>query len=147
MELTVAGNDLFAFMLLNVSRISLLAYSPLAMGILSGKYFAEDGGPSSARLNLFKGRYKEGESRYNLSKPNVLYAAKSYLEIADRYGIHPVSLAIAFIMRHPLVASVVFGATKVWQLEEVLAACEVNLSPEIITDINQVHSRFPSPCP
>lgn len=128
-------------------RISLLAYSPLAMGILSGKYFAEDGGPSSARLNLFKGRYKEGESRYNLSKPNVLYAAKSYLEIADRYGIHPVSLAIAFIMRHPLVASVVFGATKVWQLEEVLAACEVNLSPEIITDINQVHSRFPSPCP
>lgn len=55
MELT-AGNDLFAFFLLNVSRISLLAYSPLAMGILSGKYFAEDGGPSNARLNLFKGQ-------------------------------------------------------------------------------------------
>ncbi|WMV47532.1 hypothetical protein MTR67_040917 [Solanum verrucosum] len=128
-------------------RISLLAYSPLAMGILSGKYFAEDGGPPNARLNLFKGRYKEGESRYDLSKSNVLYAAKSYLEIADRYGIHPVSLAIAFIMRHPLVASVVFGATKVWQLEEVLAACKVNISPEIITEINKVHSRFPSPCP
>lgn len=44
-------------------------------------------------------------------------------------------------------ASVVFGATKVWQLEEVLAACKVNLSPEIITEINKVHSRFPSPCP
>lgn len=146
MELT-AGNDLFSFFLLNVSRISLLAYSPLAMGILSGKYFAEDGGPSNARLNLFKGRYKEGESRYDLSKSNVLYAAKSYVEIASRYGIHPVSLAIAFIMRHSLVASVVFGATKVWQLEEVLAACKVNLSPEIITEINKVHSRFPSPCP
>ncbi|MCD9559490.1 hypothetical protein HAX54_017451 [Datura stramonium] len=128
-------------------RISLLAYSPLAMGILSGKYFAEDGGPSDARLNLFKGRYKEGESRYNLSKSNVLYAAKSYLEIANRYGIHPVSLAIAFVMRHPLVASVIFGATKVWQLEEVIAACEVNLGPEIITEINKVHAKYPSPCP
>lgn len=128
-------------------RISLLAYSPLAMGILSGKYFAKDGGPSDGRLNLFKGRYKEGESRYNLSKSNVLYAAKSYLEIANRYGIHPVSLAIAFIMRHPLVASVVFGATKVWQLEEALAACKVNLGPEIITEINKVHAKFPSPCP
>ncbi|XP_009778409.1 uncharacterized protein [Nicotiana sylvestris] len=128
-------------------RISLLAYSPLAMGILSGKYFAEDGGPSDARLNLFKGRYREGESRYNLSNSNALYAAKSYLEIADRYGIHPVSLAIAFVMRHPVVASVVFGATKVWQLEEVLDACKVNLTPEIITEINKVHARFPSPCP
>ncbi|KAM3356062.1 protein tas isoform X4 [Capsicum galapagoense] len=128
-------------------RISLLAYSPLAMGILSGKYFAEDGGPSNARLNLFKGRYKEGESRYDLSKSNVLCAAKSYIDIADRYDIHPVSLAIAFIMRHPLVASVVFGASKVWQLEEVLDACKVNLSHEIITEINTVHLRFPSPCP
>ncbi|KAL0294510.1 UNVERIFIED_CONTAM: protein tas [Sesamum angustifolium] len=48
-------------------RISLLAYSPLAMGILSGKYLSLAGGPADGRLNLFKGRYAEGESRYNLS--------------------------------------------------------------------------------
>ncbi|EOX94903.1 NAD(P)-linked oxidoreductase superfamily protein isoform 4 [Theobroma cacao] len=55
-------------------RINLLGYSPLAMGILSGKYFASDGGPPDARLNLFRGRYSEGESRYNLTR-NMLKAA------------------------------------------------------------------------
>ncbi|XP_021681396.2 uncharacterized protein LOC110665534 isoform X2 [Hevea brasiliensis] len=58
--------------------ISLLAYSPLAMGILSGKYFAPNGGPVNARLNLFKGRYSEGESRYNLSN-NMVKAATMLL--------------------------------------------------------------------
>ncbi|GAB2281425.1 hypothetical protein Dimus_016016 [Dionaea muscipula] len=56
--------------------ISLLAYSPLAMGILSGKYFSGDGGPADARLNCFKGRYLEGESRYNLSNPVIEAATK-----------------------------------------------------------------------
>ncbi|PWZ13663.1 hypothetical protein Zm00014a_030969 [Zea mays] len=47
--------------------ISLLAYSPMSMGILSGKYHLSDNcGPPDARMNLFKGRYSEGESRYKL---------------------------------------------------------------------------------
>ncbi|KAK3007903.1 hypothetical protein RJ639_013048 [Escallonia herrerae] len=137
-------------------RVSLLAYSPLAMGILSGKYLAPDKGPADARLNLFKGRYSEGESRYDLLNAFIGKATKAYLEIAKSYGVHPVSLAIvltlnsvgpAFVLRHPLVASIVFGATKIWQLQEVLNACEVKLSPEMIADINEVHSRFPNPCP
>ncbi|KAL9275140.1 tas-like protein, partial [Drosera capensis] len=73
--------------------IFLLAYSPLAMGILSGKYFLGDGGPSNARLNHFKGRYSEGESRYNLSNPIIRAATKEYLNIAENFGLHPVSLA------------------------------------------------------
>lgn len=89
----------------NNSRVSLLAYSPLAMGILSGKYFSDDMGPADARLNLFKGwpfikevahyfyfvlvllrkpafsfsfpgKYSEAEFRYNLSKSNVRNATK-----------------------------------------------------------------------
>ncbi|KMS96551.1 hypothetical protein BVRB_8g201980 isoform F [Beta vulgaris subsp. vulgaris] len=75
-------------------RIFLLAYSPLAMGILSGKYFAGDGGPENARLNLFRGRYSEGESRYNLSSAATRAATREYLKIAEKYGLHPVSLAI-----------------------------------------------------
>jgi len=52
------------------------------MGMLSGKYFAADGGPPDARLNLFKGRYEEGESRYSLSKKNIAVAIKHlYLDI------------------------------------------------------------------
>ncbi|XP_048138958.1 protein tas-like isoform X7 [Rhodamnia argentea] len=128
-------------------RISLLAYSPLAMGILSGKYFLPDGGPLDARLNLFKGRYSEGESRYNLSNSIVTAAVMGYLKIADKYGLCPVALAIAFVLRHPLVASAIFGATKRWQLQEVLDACSVELSPEIVAEINQIHANYPNPCP
>nr|XP_027097622.1 uncharacterized protein LOC113717140 isoform X3 [Coffea arabica] len=128
-------------------RVCLLAYSPLAMGILSGKYFSLDKGPPDARFNLFRGRYAEGESRYNLSKTSIKAATESYLEIAEEYNIHPVSLAIAFVLRHPLVASAIFGATTVWQIQEVLNACSVNLSDDIIADVNKVHSRFPNPCP
>uniref|UniRef100_A0A0R0JWL7 NADP-dependent oxidoreductase domain-containing protein n=1 Tax=Glycine max TaxID=3847 RepID=A0A0R0JWL7_SOYBN len=62
-------------------RISLLAYSPLAMGILSGKYFSPGGGPTDARLNLFKGKYSEGESRYNLS--NKIIKAATVLLFCD----------------------------------------------------------------
>ncbi|KAJ8453224.1 hypothetical protein Cgig2_008108 [Carnegiea gigantea] len=135
--------------LLNVTAllIFLLAYSPLAMGILSGKYLANDGDPPDARLNCFRGRYSEGESRYNLSKAAIKAATKDYIHIAETYGLHPVSLAIAFVLRHPLVASAVFGATKLWQLQQVLDACHVKLSDDIIAEINKVHSAFPNPCP
>ncbi|XP_042987840.1 protein tas-like isoform X5 [Carya illinoinensis] len=126
---------------------SLLAYSPLAMGILSGKYFLPDGGSAHARLNLFKGRYSEADSRYNLSNNIIKAASMEYLHIAGKYGLHPVSLAIAFVLRHPLVASAVFGATTLWQLREVLDAMKVELTSEIIGDINKIHGRFPNPCP
>ncbi|MED6124449.1 hypothetical protein PIB30_058961 [Stylosanthes scabra] len=128
-------------------RISLLAYSPLAMGILTGKYFSPGGGPTDARLNIFKGKYSEGESRYNLSNKIIKAAAAEYLTIAKTYGVHPVSLAIAFVLRHPLVASAVFGATKSWQIQEVLNACKVELTSDVIEEINKIHSRLPNPCP
>nr|XP_043610478.1 protein tas-like [Erigeron canadensis] len=130
----------------HLESVRLLAYSPLAMGVLSGKYLLSHGGADDARLNLFKGRYSEGESRYNLSNPTIRDATKAYISIAERYGIHPVSLAIAFVLRHPLVSSAIFGATKLWQLEEVVNACDVKLTPEIIAHIDEIHSRFPNPC-
>jgi len=52
-----------------------------------------------------------------------------------------------FVLRHPLVASAVFGATKIWHVEEVVAAITVELGPEILADINNVHWRLPNPCP
>ncbi|KAL5561595.1 hypothetical protein UlMin_031342 [Ulmus minor] len=128
-------------------RIMLLAYSPLAMGILSGKYFSPDGGPADARLNIFRGRYSEGESRYSLSNEIIKAATMEYLNISKKFGLHPVSLAIAFVLRHPLVASVIFGATKSWQLQEILNSCQVELTTEIIAEINKIHAKFPNPCP
>lgn len=109
----------------------------MAMGILSGKYHLSDNcGPPDARMNLFKGRYSEGESRYKLQSPKVKAAVKEYTQISAKYGISPVTLAIAFVLRHPLVASAVFGATKLWQLDEVLQATTVHLCEEIVAEIN-----------
>uniref|UniRef100_A0A453E0D4 NADP-dependent oxidoreductase domain-containing protein n=1 Tax=Aegilops tauschii subsp. strangulata TaxID=200361 RepID=A0A453E0D4_AEGTS len=125
-------------------RISLLAYSPMAMGILSGKYHSsDDSGPPDARMNLFKGRYSEGESRYNLQNPKLESAVKEYRRIGVKYGISPSILAVAFVLRHPLVGSAVFGATKLWQLEEVLQATRVHLCEEILAEIDDVHARYP----
>lgn len=53
----------------------------------------------------------------------------------------------AFVLIHPLVASAVFGATKVWQLREVVEACNVHLTSEMTAEINKVHARYPNPCP
>ncbi|KAJ6291059.1 hypothetical protein OIU76_023167 [Salix suchowensis] len=95
----------------------------------------------------YDGRYSEGESRYNLSNNIIKAAALEYHAIAIKYSLHPVSLSIAFVLRHPLVASAIFGATKSWQLQEVLKACMIELTPEIIAEINNIHARFPDPCP
>lgn len=117
------------------------------MGILSGKYFSPEGGPEDARLKLYRGRYLEGESRYNLTNNIIRTATMEYVKVAKKYGLHPVSLAIAFVLRHPLVASVVFGVTKSWQLLDIVNAVKVELTPEIISEIDKIHSRFPNPCP
>ncbi|BBN20432.1 hypothetical protein MPTK1_8g18990 [Marchantia polymorpha subsp. ruderalis] len=60
-------------------HVRLLAYSPLAMGLLSGKYLTPERGPKDARLNLYRGRYAEAESRYSFSKPNCIPAVTTHL--------------------------------------------------------------------
>ncbi|RWW42620.1 hypothetical protein BHE74_00051809 [Ensete ventricosum] len=89
---------------------------------------------------------------------------QDYINIARKFGLSPASLAIgmvpnlvysificssfaAFVLIHPLVASAVFGATKVWQLREVVEACKVHLTSEMTAEINKVHARCPNPCP
>lgn len=129
------------------TRVSLLAYSPLAMGLLSGKYLAKDGGPCDARLNLYRGQYAEAECRYNLKKPNVIPAVKAYAEIAQKHSLSPVALAVGFVLRHPLVKSAVIGATNTTQLQEIFDACDVNITPQMMSEINHVHNLYPNPCP
>ncbi|XP_021743945.1 uncharacterized protein LOC110709995 [Chenopodium quinoa] len=99
--------------------------SPLAMGILFGKYFGDDRGPADARLNLFKG-------------------VPSY---SRKVRPSPSFFGNCFYLKHPLVASAVLGATKIWQLQEIVNAFRIELSAEVVAKINKVHSRFPNPCP
>ena len=108
----------------HMENIGLMAYSPLAMGLLSGKYtrdgYCED---ADARLVKFKGRYAEAESRYG-PKPNVYSAIEAYVQLAEKHDMTPVELAMRFVYSHPQVVSVVVGASKITQLELLIASHE-----------------------
>ena len=128
-------------------NVSLLAYSPLAMGLLTGKYLAPGGGPPEARLNKYKGRYAEAESRYG-PRPNVQSAVAAYADVAHRWGISPTEMAIRFVLDHPLVASAVTGATSLLQLKELIVAAEAGpLENELRAEIDSIHQIYPSPTP
>lgn len=120
-------------------KIGMLAYSPLAFGSLSGKYLQAP--PPEGRLNLFAGFGQ----RY--LKVNVNEAVTKYCTIARKHNLSPTTLAIAFVRQQWFVTSTIIGATTMEQLQENLAGLEVTLSSDILTDIEQVHQRYPNPAP
>lgn len=119
--------------------VSLLAYSALAFGHLSGKYLRDPDAPG--RLNQFE----SFGQRY--SKENVIPATQAYAAIAARHGISPARLALAWVYRHRSVTSTIIGATTLDQLEENLAAWDETLSEEIYEEIEAVHLRYTNPAP
>ena len=120
-------------------QISLLAYSPLGQGYLSGKY---EGGalPPGSRKTLFDrlGRYEKG---------NGPKAISTYVALARRHGIDPAQMAIAFAVSRPFVTSTIIGATTMDQLKSDIAAAELKLSEAVLADIEQIHLDYPNPCP
>lgn len=120
-------------------KISLLAYSPLGFGVLSGKYLRDAKTPG--RVNLFAGF----AGRY--SKPNTAPAVAAYAELAHRHGLTPTQLALGFAYNRWCVGSTIIGATTMAQLQENLAAAQVRLSPDILADIERIHLLFPNPAP
>ncbi|HEY9696067.1 MAG TPA: NADP(H)-dependent aldo-keto reductase [Trichocoleus sp.] len=120
-------------------RISLLAYSPLGFGTLSGKYLNQ--AAPSARINRFQGFGQ----RY--LKPNVNEAITAYVEIAQRHQLSPVQLALAFVRSRWFVSSTIVGATSLEQLQENLNSLNVVLTKDILAEIDAVHLRYPNPAP
>lgn len=119
--------------------VGLLAYSPLAMGVLSGKYL--DGArPAGARLTLFT-RF----DRY--SKPQAEAAARAYVELARAHGLSPAQMALAWVNQRPFVTSNLIGATTLEQLKENIASVDVTLSQEVLDGIEEIHARHPNPAP
>ena len=121
-------------------NIGLLAYSPLAQGVLSGKYL--DGKqPEGARGTLFPrfiARYKnEGSEK----------AVLSYLKIAQKCNISLSQLSLAYINQLPFVTSNIIGATKMEQLKENIDSINIELSDEILAEIEAVHAKIPNPAP
>ncbi|KAG2433522.1 hypothetical protein HYH02_012640 [Chlamydomonas schloesseri] len=133
----------------HLEGVGLLAYSPLAMGLLTGKYLAADGGPPGARLNRYRGRYAEAESRYG-PRPNVVAAVAAYTALAAEVGMSPTALALRFVLSRPLVSSAVVGATSPEQLAELLQAAAgegERLPEEVLRRIDEIHERYPNPTP
>lgn len=119
--------------------VSLLAYSPLAFGHLSGKYLADP--PAASRLSLFPAFGQ----RYD--KVNVAEAVAAYAQVARDFGLSPAALALAFVTSRWCVASTVIGATSRTQLQENLAAADVGIGAELEAAIAAVHARYPNPAP
>ncbi len=120
-------------------QIGLLAYSPLAFGLLSGKYNSGSADPD-ARLNLFP-----NFTRYN--GQSTREAARMYAQIAHDSGMSPAQMALAFVMRQPFLSSVIIGATNLAQLKENISAQHIELSEAVLREIEQVQQRFADPAP
>ncbi len=124
--------------ILHRKNVGLFPYSPLGMGTLTGKYL--DDTPPDSRLALFP-EYK----RY--SNAQAVTATRKYVAIANKHGLIPAQMALAFVQMQPFVTSTIIGATKIGQLNENIGSKYVVLSPEIVKEINQIHSEIPNPAP
>lgn len=118
-------------------QVTLLAYSPLAAGFLTGKY---QGGavPELSRMTLapeMGGRMSD----------RVLDATQAYLDIAQRHELHPVHMALAFICQRPFPVCPIIGATTVEQLQVILDGRDVVLSDEVMAEIDNAHKAHPMP--
>ena len=120
-------------------NVGLLAYSPLAFGVLSGKFLSGASHPK-ARITLFP-----QFSRYNSTQ--CAEATKQYQEIALKNGLSLTQMALAFVNQQPFVTSNIIGATNLEQLEENINSIHVTLTDEIIRDINAIHNTIPDPAP
>jgi len=120
-------------------EVSLLAYSPLAQGYLSGKY-NHGARPPGARSTLFN----RGQ-RYET--PHAAEAILAYTDLAGSFGMDPALFAGAFVLNRPFVASSIIGATSIPQLETALAAAEIRWTQDMQTAVDDLHQRFGNPCP
>lgn len=119
-------------------QVGLLAYSPLAFGLLTGKYRTSP--CPNGRLTLYT-RFQ----RYN--KPQAFAAVERYAAIAEQANISLTALSLAFVNQQPFVASNIIGATTLEQLAENIRSVEVRLSEETLAQINAVHAEISNPCP
>jgi aryl-alcohol dehydrogenase-like predicted oxidoreductase len=129
------GHSEFAFR----EQVGLLAYSPLAFGVLSGKYL--DGArPAGGRLTLF-----ERFSRY--TNPQVNRVVGDYVALAKKHGLDPAQMALAFVNSRGFLTSNIVGATTLGQLQSNLDSVNLTLDDDILREIEAIHVRQPNPAP
>lgn len=120
-------------------NVGLLAYSPLAFGLLTGKH--RSGPAPQSRLALFESfgqRYRG---------VNVDPAVREYVALAEEVGLSPAKLALAFVRSRWFVSSTIIGATTAAQLDENLSSLDVTLDAKTLERIEAIHARYPNPSP
>ncbi len=122
-------------------QIGLLAYSPLASGYLSGKYRNETY-PKGSRMER---DWEFWKYRYNT--PNLKNAVDEYYKISKKYNIDMSQMSLKFCELQHFTTSVIIGATTMEQLKTNIESVNVNLSDEIIKEINEIQKIYPNPCP
>lgn len=120
-------------------NIGLLAYSPLAFGVLSGKYL-HGNQPANSRLSLYTHftRYLNEQAQQ---------ATKDYADIAQKYNLDMAQMALAFVNSRSFVTANIIGATTIEQLASNIASTELALSQNVLDDIEAVHTKHPNPAP
>ncbi len=135
-------NRMFDGELAEASRhtgVPLLAYSPLAMGMLSDKFRSKPW-PPEARLEKFPAfgeRYK---------RPRAIEAAAAYRDLAQKHRLPLAGIALAFAKNRFFTAATIIGATSIKQLDELSKYFEFVLPPEILSGLEEINSLYPSPC-
>ena len=119
--------------------VGLLAYSPLAFGMLSGKY-RNNNWPEDARLTLFK-----QFSRY--TNPQAAAATEKYCQLAESRGLSATQMALAWVTSRPFVTSNIIGATSIEQLRENLTSIDVEMDRDLEKAIEAIHAEHPYPAP
>lgn len=120
-------------------KVGLLAYSPLAQGYLTGKY-RNGANPKGSRRQLFN-RLQRYET------PGAERAMELYFGIAEKYGVDPAQMALQFVTTRPFVTSNIIGATTMEQLKTDIDSINLELTEEMLKDIEAAHLAQPNPCP
>jgi len=117
--------------------VTLLSFSPLACGMLTGKY-ADGAVPEGSRMSI-------GPKMGGRMTPRTLPIAQKYVDLARKYGLEPVHMAMAWQRTRPFPISAIFGTTTSEQLAHLIAGKDVVLSEDLITEIDTLHRENPMP--
>jgi aryl-alcohol dehydrogenase-like predicted oxidoreductase len=120
-------------------NIACLPYSPLAWGVLTGKYL-NGKKPKGARITEYA-RMKR------FTNVESYLAAEKYAEVAKKHGISFAQMSLAFVNDQSFVTSNIIGATTMKQLKENIESINVHLSDEVLLDIEEVNKQHPNPAP
>ncbi len=119
-------------------NVGLLAYSPLACGLLTGKYAPDTKPPEGTRLAITGNLGGRTTDR-------AWKAIDAYRQVAENFGLDLSQMSLAWCLRRPFMTSVILGATSTAQLETILKSAEVTLKDEVMKAISETHYAHPMP--